>query len=405
MAQRQDRSGEGWAPDVEAHRPYRYYTVRFVLAAGGVEFFAWKLMDPFYLQFLTTGRGVGLSPAQFALFVSLGSWVSMALDYPTGAVADKLGRRSSWGLGLFFHGLGMLWLSRCKTASQCFLVPLFQGVSWALQSGSREAWLYDHVGEEGTGRAMSFFYLASVPMTFAAVSLGAWLSSWAGIRLPIFITGALLIVLSVWILTFPENYGRRERTWIQVLRSGFRQFAKNKVLRLLALEGFLATLPIWVNSAWWLTYLVERWDVGEFGTTVSFGVAACGSAVAGLLLSRLKLSNTRRVLLYPTLAGAVAYALMPAMRRPLPFVGLVLVTLAARYCRNAGIVLLRNREISEERATALSLLGTIEGLSWAVAPIVWGALIQVAGIRAAFVAAAVASVASAALFYLATSPQ
>ena len=57
MAEGQDRSGERRAQDAEVHRPYLYYAVRFVLAAGGVEFFAWKLMDPFYLQFLTTGRG------------------------------------------------------------------------------------------------------------------------------------------------------------------------------------------------------------------------------------------------------------------------------------------------------------------------------------------------------------
>ncbi len=382
-----------------------YFAVRYVLAVGTVEFLAWKILDPFYLQFLTTDRGLNLSPARFALFVAFGSWVSMILDYPTGAVADKLGRRATWGAAMFSHAAAMLWLSQARTFSQCLVTPVFQGISWAFQSGSREAWLYDHAGEEGTKKAMSLLYISSVPMTIGGVLLATWLGTWAGVRLPIALTGFILLAVGAGVLTFPENYGRRERRWMEVLKSGFAQFRASRVLKLLALESFFMTLPIWVNSAWWLTYLVKQWDVGVMGTTFSFGVTACGAAAAGFVLSRVKFTKFtkyRVLLVYPAIAAGVAFCLMAVAPGPAVLVTLVLISIAARYLRNVGVTLLRNREIVEERATALSFLGTLEGAFWVVGPLLWGAFIEVAGVRASFVAAGVSCFVSTALLLVAT---
>lgn len=389
--------------EIRPPRGPAYFAVRYVLAVGAVEFFAWKILDPFYLQFLTTQRGLNLSPSQFAVFVSLGSWVSMMLDYPTGAVADKLGRRSSWAIALFSHAAGALWLSQARTFAQCLVVPVFQGISWAFQSGSREAWLYDHVGEEGTKRAMSLLYVASVPMIVIGVGIATWLGAWADVRLPIAITGLILLIVAFGVLTFPENYGHRERRWLEVLKSGLTQFRRSRILQFLAVESFFMTLPVWMNSAWWLTYLVKWWDVGVLGATASFGVTACGSAAAGLVLSRTKYTKYRALLVYPALGAGIAFCLMPVAPSPVFLVGLVLITIAARYFRNVGVTLLRNREIVEERATALSFLGTLEGAFWAMGPLLWGALIEAVGLRISFVAAGVCSFISAGLFIAATS--
>ncbi|HHY34985.1 MAG TPA: MFS transporter [Firmicutes bacterium] len=391
--------------EIRSPRSPVYFAARYVLAVGAVEFFAWKILDPFYLQFLTTQRGLNLSPSQFALFVSLGSWISMILDYPTGAVADKLGRRLSWALAMFSHAVGMLWLSQARTFAQCLVVPVFQGISWGFQSGSREAWLYDHVGEEGTKRAMSLLYVASVPMTLIGVGIATSLGTWADVRLPIAITGLILLVVAFGVLTFPENYGHRERRWLEVLKSGLTQFRRSRILQFLAVESFFMTLPVWMNSAWWLTYLVKRWEVGVLGATASFGVTACGSAVAGFVLSRTRYTKYRALLVYPTLGAGIAFCLVPVAPAPIIVVVLVLVTIAARYFRNVGVTLLRNREIVEERATALSFLGTLEGAFWTLGPLLWGALIETVGLGMSFVAAGVCSFICAGLFIAATAKE
>lgn len=360
----------------------------YVLAVGAVEFFAYKILDPFYLQFLTTGRGIGLTPAQFGLFVALGGWATMAVDYLTGALADKAGRRLCWALSMFVYAGAMFWLSRVTTFAQALATPLLQGLSWALVSGSREAWLYDHVGREGTRRAMASLYLCSVPLTVAAAALATWLGMWAGIRLPIALTGFIMLAVGCLVLTFPENYGSRERNWPVVLRSGLRQFLSGRALQLIALQSFFMTLPVWINSAWWFTYVVQEWEMKVARATLAFGVAAVAGAVAGLLISRLKANDYRALLVYPTLAAAASYLLMSVAPSPGALVGLVVVAVAAGYLRGAGITLLRNQHIREDRATALSFLSTLEGAFWVVGPLLWSVLIGALGLRGTFAVAA-----------------
>jgi len=399
----------------------RSLSLKYALAVGLVEFFAWKVLDPFYLQFLTTDRGLNLSPAQFGLFVSLGSWVTMVFDYPTGSVADKLGRRSTWAAALFSHAIGMLWLSRVRTFAQCLIVPVFQGISWALQSGSREAWLYDHAGEEGTRHAVALTYLLSLPLTAAGISLATWMGSRANVTVPIALTGVILLGVGAIVMTFPENYGHRQKPWAATLKSGLAQFCSSRILKLLALESFFNTLPIWVSSAWWLTFLVEEWNVGVTAATFAFGVTAMGATTAGFALYRAStaspksrcgesaeagkagLSGYHSLLIYPSLVAAAAFCLMVVAPGPAVLVALVLVTIAARYFRSAGVTLLRNREIIEDRATALSLLGTLEGLVWAVAPLIWGIVIQAAGLRTVFLLAGISSLISSVIFSIALS--
>ena len=399
----------------------RSFSLKYALAVGIVEFFAWKVLDPFYLQFLTTDRGLNLSPAQFGLFVSLGSWVTMVFDYPTGSVADKLGRRATWAVALFSHAIGMLWLSRVRTFAQCLIVPIFQGISWALQSGSREAWLYDHAGEERTRHAVALTYLLSLPLTAAGISLATWMGARTDVRMPIALTGVILLGVGAGVMTFPENYGQRQKPWVATLKSGLAQFSSSRILKLLALENFFNTLPIWVSSAWWLTFLVEEWNVGVAATTFAFGITAMGTTTAGFALYRAStassrsrygentkagksaLSRYRSLLIYPSLVAGTAFCLMAVSPGPAVLVALVLVTIAARYFRSAGVTLLRNREITEDRATTLSLLGTLEGLVWAVTPLIWGIVIQAVGLRIVFLLAGVSSLISSVIFSIALS--
>ncbi|MDI6894733.1 MAG: MFS transporter [Bacillota bacterium] len=380
---------------------YRYFVVRYVLAVGAVEFFAFKMLDPFYLQFLTTERGIGLTPGQFATFVALGGWVTMALDYLTGAVADRAGRRATWAAALFVYAGAMFWLSRAMTFRQALTVPILQGISWALSSGSREAWLYDHAGQDGTRRAMAALYLYSVPLTLAGAGMATWLGTRANIRAPIALTGAIILGVGLLVLTFPENYGSRARRWREVLASGLGQFRSSRVLQLLALQSFFMTLPIWINSAWWLTFVVEEWHVNPARVALSFGITATAAAGAGLILSRMKVTRYRALLVYPTAAAAAAYLLMALATVPAVFVCLVVVAVASSYFRSTGIALLRNEHIREERATALSFLSTLEGAFWVVGPLLWGVLIGRAGMRVSFVVASICCVASMGLLLLA----
>lgn len=50
---------------------YTYYIRRYIIAVCLVEFFAFKILDPYYIQFMTTEKGLGLTPTQFGFLYHL----------------------------------------------------------------------------------------------------------------------------------------------------------------------------------------------------------------------------------------------------------------------------------------------------------------------------------------------
>lgn len=374
----------------QTRRRYRY-VLRYVLAAGGMEFFAFKVLDPYYLQFMTTERGLNLSPTQFAAFVSLASGVTLTTDYLTGAFADKLGRRTSWAIAMFLYGGGMLWLSTVNGFAAALATAVCMGACYAFVSGAREAWLYDAVGEEGMRDGFAKLYLFGVPMAVAGALVATALGALGSVRIPIAATGLLVLANGLFILTFPENYGGvSSRSWLDVMRAGARQFLESRLLWLTALQSFFMTLPTWITSAWWVTYLSTEFHVDMARVALAFGITATSAALAGACLARMKATEYTRLILSPTLLMAVAFLLMPLAPGPTLFVPLVIAAIACGHFRTSGITLLENEQITEERATALSFLSTLRSGFWMVGPMVWAGLIAWAGLKITFACAGVA---------------
>jgi DHA1 family tetracycline resistance protein-like MFS transporter len=374
----------------QTRRRYRY-VLRYVLAVGGMEFFAFKVLDPYYLQFMTTDRGLNLSPTQFGAFVSLASGVTLATDYLTGAFADKLGRRTSWAIAMFLYGGGMLWLSSVNGFVAALATAVCMGACSAFASGAREAWLYDTVGEEGMRQGFGKLYLYGVPMAVAGALVATALGALGSVRIPIAATGLLVLADGLFILTFPENYGgASSRSWLEVMKAGARQFLRSRILWLTALQSFFMTLPVWITSAWWVTYLSTEFHVDVAGVALAFGITATAAAVAGACLARMRATEYTRLILYPTLLMAVAFLLMPLAPSPALFVPLVMAAIACGYFRTSGITLLENEQIAEERATALSFLSSLRSGFWMAGPMLWAALIGRVGLKVTFACAAVA---------------
>lgn len=375
--------------------------LRYAVATALLEYFAYKVLDPFYLQFMTTDRGLGLSPLKFGFFVSFASFMMISLEYVSGIFADKYGRRLSWAVSLFLYGAGMFWLSTVTSFAFALLTAFLMGSSYAFASGAAEAWLYDHEGKEGMRKAYGTLYLVSVPLTIvgggAAILLGYLTES---VRIPIAVTGLIVVLNGVFILTFPENYGGRQRAWLEIAKVGIKQFASSRILQLTVLQTFFMTLAVWINSAWWVTYVVREFNMSITGTAATFAVVSAAAAIAGLYISRMKETNYKKLIIYPTLAMALFYLLMPFAPAVL-FIALLIGVISSSYFRGTGISILENEIISEERATSLSFLNMIRGTFWVIGPLIWGVMIQIIDLKATFAMAGVLSLASLVLLFLA----
>ena len=208
-----------------------------------------------------------------------------------------------------------------------------------------------------------------------------------GLRIPIAVSGAIVLAGGVLVATYPENYGGRSRPFRGIMRTGLRQFWRSRVLKLLVLEELLMTFPIWMTSAWWLTYLVKEWGVESRVAALSFGVVAVASALSGIAVAAWKKAGYRQLLLYPAAAMALCHFWTAKASGWVTVVALMALCKAAEQVRAVGLVLIRNSEIAEERATVLSLLSTFGGLAWVLGPPAWGMVIEKVGLRWSFVGA------------------
>lgn len=394
-------NGTALPPPSYAHSP-RWYVGRYVTAVVIIEFFAYKVLDPYYLQFMMTEPGLGLSATQFGYFVALASSVTFAIDFLTGAFADKIGRRASWSIAMFLYGGGMVWLSFVQSYRLALITAVCMGSSYAFISGSKEAWLYDNVGRDGMREAFGRVYLLAVPVTIVGGLTATALGIFNSLRLPILIAGLVVLANGLFVTTLPENRGAAvERSWRRIMVKGFREFAQNRVLWLTAAQSFFMTLPIWINTAWWITFLTVEFEADLRGAAAAFGSTALGASLAGLYISKMKQTDYRKLIIFPTVVTAAALALMAAAPNAYIFVGLVIVSIGGTYFRGAGITVLENEQISAERATALSFLNTVRSAFWAIGPLLWGVVIDRLGIRGSFRLAAVMALASLGLLLVA----
>lgn len=361
--------------------------VKWAVASALTSFFAFTLLDPYYLQFFTTDRGLNLSPTLFGLYVSFHSLIGFLLEYPSGTFSDKFGRRLSWALGLFAYGVGLLWLSQVTSFYLTLITAAFQGMYFALKSGSSSGWLYDHVGKEGMREAYGTYYLLAVPLTIVGGIIATLLGLWVAIWVPIALVGIILIANGAFILTFTENYGSKDKTFLQIAKEGGSQFFKSPILQIIAVQSFFMTLPVWINSAWWLTYLVKHYNPTVGKTALMFTISAVGGAAVGVYLHRSEQTSYQRFILYPSLIMGVFYFMLPFFPTFWMYVGSITLVIVGARLRTAGLSILQNECIETERATALSFLGMISKFYWMVVPPLWGMVIELLTLKYTFLLA------------------
>lgn len=386
-------------------RPPKYYIRRFVLGIVIEEYVAYKILDPYYLQYMTTERGLNLTAAEFGVFVAISNVASAALDYLTGALADRFGRCKVWASAAFCYGGGMLWLAFARNYAWSLLAAVLMGISYALESGAPQAWIYDQLQGDGLRRSVGRVYQAAVPATLIGVGIGYALGFLGSMRIPIIITGLVVIGNGVLITTFEDNTGEAEqrKSWGVLLKTGFNQFRSSPVLWLTAIQSFFYLLPSWIGTAWWLTYLVQKFGVSSQYTTLAFGVVSLLSSGAAGVIGHMKETSFPRLIILPTILAAIAYVIIPWIENSYVYMALVAVTITAGYFRGAGITVLENNEIDEARATALSFMGSIRSAFWIVGPLVFGVVIDRIGLRYMFYVASGTCVLSLVLLVAALS--
>jgi MFS family permease len=312
---------------------------------------------------------------------------SFALEVPTGAVADRFGRKASIALGCAAGALGVALYTSTPHLGVFLAAEVLLALSMALQSGADEALLYESLEDRSPAPAQRAFARAE-SWKLAGIVAGALVGSVLATRLGLGLRGtfafqalpmgaAALVALSLRepgsgarvagataTATGAPAAGEPRARYADVLREGLRHFAREPALRVLTLDmvsvGALAWLVIWLYQP-----LLERAGVplGAFGPVHT--AAALGQI--GVLAAAQRLQTglgSQRALLFATaILPGVAFVGLGLVRSPAAVIALVLLAWTLGLARIPLFSAALNRRIlSPQRATVLSVVSGLRRL-------------------------------------------
>ena len=341
---------------------------RFLVFSALLYFILWV---PIWVVFLQR-RGVSLS--QIGL-LEAGAWLLAALlEVPTGAIADRWGRKAAIALGAALYSAAMF-LILTDVLSPLFLVGYaFWNSSMAFVGGADAAFLYDSLRADGRAAdaaKQSGRYLAVQQASQGvAALLGAWLAT-IDITLCFTIAGVCGIAATATALSLKEpprlEAGETPAGYWRNLRVAVGIAARRPVVRWLLLLG--AIFPLIPLTIYYV--LLQPYSVGVGLPIVWLGVVVLGVQATTVSASWLAHRIEGRIAI-PTMVGVgIALVLAAgAILGSLPSIGaLVLMLVVAVVPATLQPLLsarLNHLIPSPQRATVLSFNGLVTELGLAI---------------------------------------
>jgi len=313
----------------------------------------------------------------FVQIFGLQTWFMLMcflMEVPTGAVADRFGRRISVALGGFLlAGASALYASFPHLGVFVVAEGLF-AVAIALISGADEALAYDSLlatgREHEASRVMARLEATKLAGILVGALLGAVVASRFGVRWPMLLQAVPMALSGLVALSLTEPpRGRKEPTdgagYLRLLSGGLEHFRTAPELRALALDqvasATVAWLVIWLYQLQLSRVGVPLAAFGVVHATMSLGQIAFLSRVAR---AERAVGGKARLARLTAVVPAVAMLGMAATDRVVPSLLLIVAAATAGLGRPPLFSGPINRRIpSERRATVLSAVSAARTLA------------------------------------------
>lgn len=347
----------------------RYYA--YVLFASA------SFTVPIFVLFFS-GRGLDL--AQIGLMEATWSVVVVAFEAPTGYVADRIGRRNALAVASLLGGLGAVLFTLAHSFPVFLAIVALRGVASTFSSGSRQAWLYDHLAATGrtddfsavSGRARSLALAGGVGATVLGSALYALDPTY-----PWLLEGAIVGASALVVLSLPATGATADDA--DRLTPVEAALVARDAFTAPAVGGFVAYAALLfatITGAWLLIQPVSVDPVGIPAASLGWLyagltlVGAGAAAMAGRVDDRLGLR--RWFLLAPLLVGG---ALLAVLVHPWLAIGAFVIHRAVGSVSNPLFDQYVNDAIgSAGRATVLSTARMVRSLAGAALKLLAGAL-------------------------------
>jgi MFS family permease len=351
-------------------RAYRGNIWRLFAVQALLMFILWV---PIWVVFL---QRKGLSLTQVGLLEGVAWTITAFLEVPTGAIADRWGRKASIAVGASLYGLAMF-LILAEALSPAFLLGYaLWNSSTAFVSGADSALLYDSLKADGRAAEaakQSGRYAAINQASQGVASLVGAAIATIDITLCFTICGFLALAAAALVLSIREpprsdEDGEEYLGYWKNLRTAVRIAARRPVVRaLVLLSATIATVPLVVYYV-----LLQPYSVGVGLPLAALGVVVIAVQLSTVIASwladrttgRFELASVVTIALAVLIAATTVLAVIPSI----PSLALMLaVALVPALLGPLLSARLNDLIPSAQRATILSLGALLFELGLAVA--------------------------------------
>ncbi|MFX1469696.1 MAG: MFS transporter [Promethearchaeota archaeon] len=356
-----------FAVDKKKYKPniFKSYILNFILGIHTVR--------AVYYAFSTEWGG--LTFFEMMILQSYFMFMIFLFEIPSGAIADYLGRRKALTLSCISLVAAATFYSIYPIIFLFFIAETFWAFSMALFSGTQEAFLYSTLKMYGREKDLSKILGRTQTLNLIALTLSAPLGSVIAAMVSLQFTmnclamvffGALLITLTL--KEPPYRNEKYSRNYLNILKEGFRELKKNKILRILCFDRVFIDALIYFLFWTYQPYLqAVNVPLLLFGFITSLMNIA--NAVFMNLIPKLFKSTKKKVMLLVLIdiINGVAFILLGLTMNPILGIIIILIIVGFGYPRFLIYVNGINKQIeSEDRATVLSTINMFRSLIMAI---------------------------------------
>lgn len=224
----------------------------------------------------------GLSQFQIQLIQTWFSLWVFILEVPTGAIADRLGRKHALALGSLVVSIAVLIYGTIPSFAIFLLAEFLFAIGYALTSGADQSLLYDTLVEEGRQKEskkifgrLDAFHMAGI---MVAAPFGSLIAAKFGINAPMLASSIPFFLASLigWSLIEPKvpTSESQAPNYLSIVKNGLKTIKNHPIVRTLAIDSILVSAAayylIWLNQPLQLKVGVP---VGMLGFTFSLMLA------------------------------------------------------------------------------------------------------------------------------------
>jgi MFS family permease len=302
----------------------------------------------------------GLTLTQFGLVEASLHVGMLAAQVPTGALADSLGRRRMMVLAGGFTALGELGYVFAPTFGLICLAGAVHGISFALRTGTDEAYLFDSLAHDDAQaqfpRMLGGLWAVFQFATAISYMAGGLIAHYWSRPAAFFLTAACALIASAIALKLPEDDRSEVGGGVSVARRGLAALRRSPRLATLT---FAWSLYWAANTAWW--FYVAPFYASRGATDTMLGFALGSAMLVGAGFSWIGGRIGERVPMPISVAvatGAASLALLVGPTLPgllLPVLVLMIVAGAPELVYVTLSTYLQHNTRSEYRATSMSI--------------------------------------------------